>query len=474
MIIKKENPMKNKFLMSLILVLTMSILQLNYLDAVQGKFSLDDPDAWSFSKLYSNLSFPEWAKFSNLSMPSTPQWISNFALPDLKLSTPEWISDYAPSVPTISSESFSELMPSQQTAIIGALSVGGLYGAYRYHKAYIKPTPELINDSIKFMEEIIQNPFSFHKQNIITSSEIEKLNRKLLEKESEVMRALGLTSSFLNPNSYLSLLFQKELATINTFFTLLNSFDYLTLDQLKRDPNNAVVRIVETYSLKIYFYLLQALNVYEPTTLNKLIKDINADNDYKPTFNLKNNSAIASYYKIQDALQNVINFKCQQCTLVTINRKIQNIDRLLQDIAYQLYGSRYLRIFLRSSKKQELQELNNLFTTLKEALVETGKRADAEQKVADSLTKITDRLPEADRWLIVEDYLSDTKESFYLQIARPQPMQQQRPQQNLGQQQGQQARQQQQQQQIININPILQQQQNPQALQRYTGPHDNQ
>ncbi len=354
--------------------------------------------------------------------------------------------------------------------VLASLAAAGAlasYGAYRYHQAYLSPTKELINESIKFIEELKEDNYApmrnYYEQG---KSDVAELFKNLDQKKSDILRALGL-KSYLNPsaNRYLNDLAQKESSDIEELFKTIN-FNYKQASPTSIPKEN--ISGIDTTVNQIYVSLLQAKNGYEPKTLPNILSKICENNGYQiPKILFEPKGFIArnlSYtelkqkltnpkllihqrsnakfnaYDIYEKLIGIINEpKAYVLQEDATTQDIQNIQQIIKNEKIEtlaklgLYEDLYTKAItyipgfrFTEQEKLERAEFEKLYDYLLESVTlefimgpNITQEADFQKivKVAQKCCYllISAALDDQQKWNIVRDYVSNQNESFKIQ-----------------------------------------------------------
>lgn len=349
-----------------------------------------------------------------------PSFVANIAqpLPSLPVDLPALPELNLPASP--SATGFT--MPSNNQLAALGVSVAALYGIYKYRQAYIASTPELIEEALEFVGNLIEDPLFFYREEIslefshaplpvserrITEDvqRITKMPALLEQKKLVVVRALGLIESFLNPR-----LSATELEFVNTLFNELQATFYSNVSEFSA----ASAKAITTPALKIYWHLLQARNIYKPNTLKVLLDYINKDETFEIADAIfQNNTAMQSAYKeLINYIDNPSRYYLGPIQPNRIADQVATIDSLKSDLIKRIYGTYlYQKIILSTEKKNEIKEFEDLFEIIKRSVTKHIDE-DIKKQAIKCRDLLIAQLPEASKWLIVEAYLNAKKVPF--------------------------------------------------------------
>lgn len=325
-------------------------------------------------------------------------------------------------------------------AAMGMITAGG-YGYYFYDQE-IKPTEKLIDDSLSFLHQLLMNPLFLKARN--TGFEVLGMEDSLNQIKLNMLRALGLKESYLNPTGYINRLVNESRQNINNLFNLINKTitQETDLEKLAKDIKAAAMspsinllkakNSIEKPKKEIVGIIPEEL--IELKTIDKNLAAVSMDDAYNlPENVLKNKKYILNSYNFfRNIIENPLKYNCRNndcdnSLLISEGEKIKNLKSEFYNIFYgnNLYNN-YIESYVESKKAQEYKMAEKIvFNRLFEALqisIAPRRFPIAANLAPEEISKkiqeyakqcryvILKRLNDLEKWIIIEDHLRSLHE----------------------------------------------------------------
>jgi|GEM_PF-6155646 len=338
--------------------------------------------------------------------------IPNIPLPDFAKITERFsgvLKQAKPYLPNFDYSALGERLknatPQEQGVLLGTLAVAALYGGYKYNQYRTSSTAQSIDNSLEFITKIMKNPQFLREAWDDTKSETNPTTI-VFQKQAGIVNALGLSLSTLKNKSYNQnpkkdiYIAIDDLSTDIIYINGVYKFIKNNAAKAEEAKNEKAVAI-EKNSIFLYLKLLQTRNDYKPETLPFILNKINLsdylakEEKFKPLTPIKNVYFIVQSY-VQKPEDNL------------------NIKTLKNTVMQILFGGAFYQALRMPAKyKTEIPEFEKLFKLIsskedKNDIIRQAKRCR-------SIIANRDDFPEADKWLMVQDYLEQFKKPFTLQ-----------------------------------------------------------
>jgi hypothetical protein len=306
-----------------------------------------------------------------------------------------------------------------------AVGLGGLaLAAYMYHQRYVKPTPAIIDESIRFIEALRQDPFAPIRNRGSLGLEA-FFEKNLPAQEGKILRALGLAESALNIKSYLQPIGEEREKINQLFSTLHSNYRELPADvrSIPRSGANEVTQLttrIQPLTSEIYLELLKAKNIYNTNTFKNVINKICRDRTYTIPRELLESSEYEAYNQIRTFITDQNSYKAPAGESAEFaNMKLAEFTQWQNNILSQLKLSKSILHNIpgfRLTRQQlgERRNIENLFNRLKEAYqtIDPARFNQLSQGIIELAStccaSLISHLDERQQWEIVSNYLTTT------------------------------------------------------------------
>ncbi len=310
-------------------------------------------------------------------------------------------SEYLPDI------EIPELKAEHAAGGAAALAVAGT-GLYAYHRAYVAPDLKTIDEAIKFIKGLYDDPFQWYTSKAGTP-EFTKIDDFLKQQREIVLRALGISQSFANPKTYSTYRYfsskpQETLKQIDELFAKLNTVIKKRIRELEDEFD--LRRDIKNKTADIYFDLLQKRNTFDDQTLSNTIKKILEDkNNINQTLFINIDEKTQSLAgKILYFIQTPNAFYCDQqaCTFEDAKNLQADIDQYKKDLL-KLAPSNW---FWQSPEQTKFTNgINTLFDLIKNNIYDARPAATnlIRQNALECLSLLVNQMSIDDQWTIVKN-----------------------------------------------------------------------